>query len=203
MVTHPCLLITDIRVGTYYWRVINFYNDTNDPSALTTLLSLDLDATIPTLIVRDFNLHSPTWSPGGWSTSGNAGRLEEWMATHTFDLLTKPRIPTRMGEGGACNSTIDLVWRNLVAQIQGTFVGAEVNFGASAGSDHALIRTIASTPVPVHRTKVDHTNHFDTDISAEDWEEWNRLLRFYLPPITPLRNPAQVDKAVDAIYCSG
>jgi hypothetical protein len=149
LVTHPCLLITDIRVGTYYWRVINFYNDIVDPSALTTLLSLDLDATIPTLIMGDFNLHSPSWSPGGWSQSSGSVRLEEWMATHTFDLLTKARIPTRMGEGGARNSTLDLVWRNMAAQIQGTFVGAEVNFGASAGSDHALIRTIASTPVPI------------------------------------------------------
>jgi hypothetical protein len=57
----------------------------------------------------------------------------------TLDLLTKPHIPTCMGEGGAHNSTIDLVWRNMVAQIQGTFIGAEVDFGGSQGSDHALI----------------------------------------------------------------
>jgi hypothetical protein len=200
LVTHPCLLISDIRVGTYYWHVINFYNDVADPSTLTTLLSLDLDATIPTLIMGDFNLHSPSWSPGGWSQSSGSVQLEEWMATHTFDLLTKARIPTRMGEGGARNSTLDLVWRNLAAQIQGTFVGAEVNFGASAGSDHALIRTIASTPVPIHRAKVDRTERFDTDIDAEGWEEWERLLRFHLPPLIPLHNPDQVDAAVDAIY---
>jgi hypothetical protein len=148
----------------------------------------------------DFNLHSPSWSPGGWTQSRGAVRLEEWMATHTFDLLTKAHIPTRMGEGGARNSTLDLVWRNLAAQIQGTFVGAEVNFGASAGSDHALIRTIASTPVPVHRAKVDRMERFDTDIDAEGWEEWERLLRFHLPPLFALHNPDQVDTAVDAIY---
>jgi hypothetical protein len=60
----------------------------------------------------------------------------------------------------------------MAAQIQGTFVGAEVNFGDSAGSDHALIRTIASTPVPVYRAKVDRTERFDTDINTEEWEEW-------------------------------
>jgi hypothetical protein len=74
------------------------------------------------------------------------------MATQTFDLLSKPHIPTHMGEGGACNSTIDLVWRNMAAQIQGTFVGEEVNFGDSVGSDHALIRTMASMPVPVYKS---------------------------------------------------
>jgi hypothetical protein len=200
LATHPCLLILDIWIGTYYWRVINFYNDTDDPSALNTLLGLDLDASVPTLIMGDFNLHSLSWSPGGWQTSRNLGRLEEWMATHTFDLLSKPCIPTRMGEGGAHNSTIDLVWHNMAAQIQGTFVGAEINFGNSVGSDHTLIRTIASTPVPIHRAKVDRTECFDTDINAEAWEEWDRLLRFHLPPLTPLLKPGHIDEAVDAIY---
>jgi hypothetical protein len=50
LVSHPCLLISDFRVGTYYWRVLNFYNDVADPSVLNTLLGLDLDATIPTLL---------------------------------------------------------------------------------------------------------------------------------------------------------
>jgi hypothetical protein len=147
LASHPCILISDFRVGTYYWRVLNFYNDVADPSALSSLLGLDLDATIPTLIIGDFNLHSTSWSPTGWATSSGSHRLEEWMATQTFSLLNKPRIPTRMGEGGARNSTIDLAWSNMAAAMQGTFFGAEVDFGASMGSDHALIRVIASTPV--------------------------------------------------------
>jgi hypothetical protein len=149
MASHPCLLITDIRTGTYYWRVINFYNDVADPSVLDALVGLDLDATIPTLLVGDFNLHSPSWSPTGWDTSRGAHRLEEWAAAQTLSLLSKPRIPTRMGEGGGRNSTLDLAWCNMAALVQGTFIGAEVDFGGSQGSDHALIRTIASTPVPI------------------------------------------------------
>jgi hypothetical protein len=149
LVSHPCLLITDFRVGTYYWQVLNFYNDVADPSALNTLLGLDLDATIPTLIVGDFNLHSTSWSPLGWAMSRGAHRLEEWMASQTFELLNKPRLPTRMGEGGARNSTIDLTWSNMAAIMQGTFFGAQVDFGGSVGSDHTLIRVIASTPVHV------------------------------------------------------
>ena len=57
LVSHPCILITDIIAGSRYWRVINFYNDTDDPTALTELTGLDLDSTIPTMIVGDFNLH--------------------------------------------------------------------------------------------------------------------------------------------------
>jgi hypothetical protein len=49
---------------------------------------------------------------------------------------------------------------------------------------------------------VDHTERFDTDIDAEGWEEWERLLRFHLPPLISLHNPDQVDAAVDAIYAA-
>jgi hypothetical protein len=59
----------------------------------------------------------------------------------------------------------------MAAQIQGTFVGAEVDFGGSQGSDHTLIRTITSTPVLVYWPRADCTNRFDTDIDAEAWEE--------------------------------
>jgi hypothetical protein len=200
LASHPCILISDFRVGSYYWRVLNFYNDVADPSALSSLLGLDLDATIPTLIIGDFNLHSTTWSPTGWVTSSSSHRLEEWMATQTFTLLNKPRIPTRMGEGGARNSTIDLAWSNMAAAMQGTFFGAEVNFGDSMGSDHALIRVIASTPAHVSRTPEDRTNRFNTDIDAEAWEEWNRIIRFELPPLLPILSPPDVDSRVCAIY---
>jgi hypothetical protein len=41
---HPCILITDLVMMDTYWRTINFYNDVDDPSALTALMALDLDA---------------------------------------------------------------------------------------------------------------------------------------------------------------
>jgi hypothetical protein len=122
------------------------------------------------------------------------------MAMQTFALLNKPRIPTRMGEGGARNSTINLAWSNMAALVQGTFFGAEVDYGGSMGSDHALIWVIASTPVHVARTPEDRTNRFNTDIDAEAWEEWDRILRFELPPLTPILSPLDLDARVDDIY---
>jgi hypothetical protein len=105
-----------------------------------------------------------------------------------------------MGEGGGRNSTLDLTWCNMAALVQGTFFGAEVDFGGSQGSDHALIRTIASTPVPVFRAPADRTDRFDTDIEVEAWEEWERILCFELPPLIQPRTPAEVDALVDDIY---
>jgi hypothetical protein len=102
--------------------------------------------------------------------------------------------------GGARNSTIDLAWSNMAATMQGTFFGAEVDFGASMGSDHALIRVIASTPIHLSRTPEDRTNRFNTDIDAEAWEEWTRIIHFELPPLLPILSPLDVDNRVDAIY---
>jgi hypothetical protein len=200
LASHPCILISDFHIGTYYWHILNFYNNVADPTALDTLLNLDLDATIPTMVIGDFNLHSTSWSPMGWAMSSGAHRLEEWMATQTFALLNKPRFPTRMGEGGARNSTIDLAWSNMAALMQGTFFSAQVDFGGSMGSDHALIRVIASTPVHITRAPEDRTNRFNTDIDADAWEEWDCILRFELPPLLPMLSPLDIDTRVDDIY---
>jgi hypothetical protein len=88
----------------------------------------------------------------------------------------------------------------MVATMQGTFFGAEVDFGASMGSDHALIRVIASTPIHLARSPKDCTNRFDTDIGAEAWEEWDRILRFELPPLLPILHPSDIDRRVNDIY---
>jgi endonuclease/exonuclease/phosphatase family metal-dependent hydrolase len=162
LAAHPCILISDILVGHVKWRAINFYNDTADASALATLLSLDLDSTIPTILVGDFNIHSPSWSAADWAQSSSAPKLEEWLATQTFTMLTQPTVPTRRGENGARDSTIDLVWVNFAASIQNTFQGAQVDWEGSLGSDHALIRTVASTPIRIQRNREDRTNRFDT-----------------------------------------
>jgi hypothetical protein len=69
------------------------------------------------------------------------------VAAQTLELLSKPRIPTRMGEGGGRNSTLDLAWCNMAALVQGTFVGAEVDFGAHKGRI-----TPSSIPSPVHQS---------------------------------------------------
>jgi hypothetical protein len=66
---HPCVLIVDIVMTNTYWRTINFYNDVDDPSALTALMALDSDATVPTSLTGDFNLHSRNWSPPDWAHS--------------------------------------------------------------------------------------------------------------------------------------
>ena len=66
---HPTILITDHYVSQDCLRIINFYHDVNDPSSLRTLISLELDPEVPTMLIGDFNMHSPSWSPEGWTRS--------------------------------------------------------------------------------------------------------------------------------------
>src|SRR6202453_105861 len=203
MIAHPSILVTDILVDQLTWRTINFYNDVDNPSALKGLMEMDLDSMIPTLLVGDFNLHSHTWSPLDWMPSHAADQVEEWLATQTFTLLSLPGVPTHRGENGARDSTIDLVWCNLAATLQGTFHGAHVDWSGSMGSEHALIRTYATTPLRLRRHREDRTNRFNMDIDAEAWEEWNRIFAAEVPPKhTRAITTQDVDTLVDLIYAA-
>ncbi len=59
---HPCIMVLEVIYNTEKWYIVNFYNDMRDKSALDTLLKLDLDPLVSTLVVRDFNTHSHLWS---------------------------------------------------------------------------------------------------------------------------------------------
>ncbi len=205
LVQHPCLLIVDVHVDTEHWRIVNFYNDVEDPSALRTLCSLQLGDEIPTLLVGDFNLHSPTWSPLGWTPSTGTVEFEEWAATNTLELLTIPGLPTRRGQEAQNqrDSTLDLVWRNFAAVVRGTFQGALVDWTGSLGSDHALIRSLACTQFHVRSPRTEQTNSFDTDISELEWDEWYCLMKLHAPILRGVpRSSAEVDTIVDLIYAA-
>ena len=182
---HPSILIVDVHAGSQTWRLINFYNDVDDATALTTLLSLDLDPLIPTLLAGNFNLHSFTWSPLGWTPSPKAALLEEWAATNVLELLTAPGTLTHCGKNGARDSIIDLIWRNLMATELTVFQGAVLNWDGSINLDHALIRTTATPSVRVSPIKADRTNTFNTDLAPEEWERWHEVFKEHAPPSCP------------------
>ena len=88
--------------------MINFYHDIRDPSSLDTLLSLDINAITPTLVIDDFNAHSQTWSPSDVPHFRGADHIEEWAAVNLLTLVNTPEEITRKGAGHERDSTIDL-----------------------------------------------------------------------------------------------
>ena len=95
--SHPCLQVLNVIFDKYNWQLMNFYHDIRDTSSLKALLSLDLNAVIPTMVIGDFNTHSPTWSPPDNPQSRWANQIEEWAAANLLLLTNNPREITQRG----------------------------------------------------------------------------------------------------------
>ena len=92
------------------------------------------------------------------------------------------------------------MWCNLAAWRSGTFGGAVVDWDGSLLSGHALLRTKAIVPRKLRRLPEDRSQGFSTDISAQAWEDWTRILKVCTPPVTILRSKEDIDNKVDKIY---
>jgi hypothetical protein len=81
-----------------------------------------------------------------------------------------------------------------------TFVGVHLDWPGSMGSDHALIRTLATTEQDARPPKEAHTNRFDLDADSEARELWDLMLRQHAPLLlSPPATTAAIDEAVDTL----
>ena len=127
------------------------------------------------------------------------------MALMTLELLTIPGKPTRQGQEvqNQCDSTLDLIWQNFAAQVQGTFQGAFVDWDSSHGSDHTLICTFACMPYHVKMPKGNCTNRFNTDVTEDQWVEWHCIMWDASPIVhSPVHNAEEIDTIIDFIYAT-
>jgi hypothetical protein len=142
---HPTIQVLDLIFDKEQWRVINFYHDVRDNTCLQKLLQIDIDATIPTLVMGDFNTHSRTWSPPDIPRSHWTGRLEEWAASNLLTLANNPGEVTQKGANHERDSVIDLAWFNEAAIQTTTFTGLTINWEGSLASDHAMLQLSGHT----------------------------------------------------------
>jgi hypothetical protein len=182
---HPSILITDIYVHKDMLRVINYYNDVDDTSSLNTLLSLDLDPTVPTLLLGDFNLHSRSWSPSSWERSTSSPCFEQWAATQTFSIQTTPGDITRRGTGTERSSTLDLTWHNWAMELKVAMTPPTLDWAASLGSDHCGIRSMWIRDTPAKGEKHPFLNTFKSDLDPSEEKKWREALKNDLPPTRP------------------
>ena len=179
--SHPMLQVLDLVLDGELWRVINFYHDIRDNTSLQALLALDIDATTPTLLIGDFNLHSHSWSPPDTPRSSGATRLEEWAAMNLLTLANNPGEITRKGAGQDRDSVIDLAWYNEAAIQSVTFTSLEVDWEGSLGSDHAMLRILA-------HAQEDFAPPADADlgyvVDPEKGDEWSRAFKATSRPLS-------------------
>lgn len=74
-------------------------------------------------------------------------------------------MATHRGENGARDSTIDLVWANQAADMNGTFGVREVSWDDSYVLDHALIRIRATSTQKARQLPMDRATGFQTTAS--------------------------------------
>jgi hypothetical protein len=197
---HRCLQVLDIVLGNEQWRVINFYHDIRDKTSLAALLALDIEATTPTLVIGDFNTHSPSWSPPDVTRSAWAGRLEEWAASNLLQLANTPGEITRQGANHEKSSTINLAWYNGAAIQNGTFSDLRIDWDDSLGSNHAclfVLGTFGDNGPPPPEGEQD----LGFVVDPERREEWTQAFRAQPAGLPFSQTPTEedVEAAVEAL----
>ncbi|KAN0130473.1 hypothetical protein V8E53_011736 [Lactarius tabidus] len=176
--------------------------DQSNPTALETLIALDLDPTIPTILAGDFNTHSPSWLAPGWGKSLQADKLKTWLASQTFNLLSEPGQPMRRGTTAANerDSVLDLLWVNMAAEHSLYFTLLEIDWTGSMGSDHALLRCTVypNSHIPWH-PKEEVTGYKVDNSKVEEWVQALESTRHFAG-IPPLDSITDMDLAVDILF---
>jgi len=193
-------MIMDIHIHTDTIRIINFYHDVEDKTCLTMLTSLDLDPTILTILVGDFNLHSPRWSPRGWSPSPQISVFKTWAATQTLKLTTIPGKITWRGLVTKRPSTLDLTWHNCSAIVTLTLTPPITNWEVLISLDHTGIRSTWLLEGTFRGLKQAKLTSFKIDFDKEAKEKaWLDDLANSLPNITPILSIAELEKSTSVL----
>jgi Endonuclease-reverse transcriptase len=174
--SHPTLQVLDVVFDDEEtWRVINFYHDIRDDTSLQALLSLDIDALTPTLIIGDFNTHAQTWSLPDTPRSQWAPRIEEWAALNLLTLANTQGEVTRRGAEHERDSVIDLAWYNEAAIQFTTFSDLKIDWEGSLGSDHAML--LISGQTQGDEAALDHGGDLGFLIDPDRGEDWTRAFK--------------------------
>lgn len=195
---HPTILITDHYVDHDRLRIVNYYNDIDDPSSLHSLLSLSLDTTFPAILIGDFNLHSRNWSPENIPRSPNAHIFEAWVTDQTLTLQTTPGTITRRGREGERNSTLDLTFHNLAMEMGTVITPPTIDWEASLGSDHAGIHMTWLPEADVCLQRLPPLWTFNLDADDNTFKEWCASITSHLPPLITPSSPNALEELAEA-----
>jgi hypothetical protein len=198
--SHPTVQVLDIVLDDEIWQVINFYHDVLDITSRQALLALDISATMPTLIMGDFNTHSRSWSPPDTPRSSWATQIEEWAAANLLTLANNPSEITRRGAGNDRDAVLDLVWFNEAAIQDATFSNLVVDWAGSLGSDHAMIHISGQTREHTAAREANE-DHLGFVVEPDKKDEWIRAFkaRSSNPRYQLIPSPQEVEEASAAL----
>jgi endonuclease/exonuclease/phosphatase family metal-dependent hydrolase len=200
LIAHPSLQILDFITPDTNFHIVNVCHDVDDPSCCNLLPNLDLDPITPMLIIGDFNMHSPTWSPVGLPCSSWAGALEDWAVTNLLELLNEPKVPTCFREGQGphhqCDSMIDLAWVNAAAVQDAHFQNFQVDHKASLGSDHTALFLSFASVLSTDATPQAPPKVYKTNPAVRD----NWIKHFPIHPLPALTTTIAIETEALALH---
>ena len=191
-------LLSPSARDTIQLRIVNVYHDKPASGhSLNHLFSHTLDDTIPTILLGDFNTHSPRWSLPHSTHSSWAPTFHEWMDDNGLDPLNPVNEHTWQKRGSR-NSIIDLALANESARFIANLSALTVSW-YHAASDHAalLIEFYPSCNSPPPPPDL-HGFHIDQD-RKESW--YNSFRSFVsdhllLSTTDPVRAAEQLNEAI-------
>jgi hypothetical protein len=139
---NPNTVILDIddRTSMMMW-IINIYHEVPQRGhALHHLMAHEINDQTPTLLIGDFNTHSPRWSMPGKTLSSWASQLTDWIDDNGLECLNPLHAPTWAGtREGDRPLVTDLVLTNDCARFLGQLSEVDVSFKALLSSDHIAV----------------------------------------------------------------
>jgi hypothetical protein len=187
LASNPNTIITDIDDGTTItMRIINVYHQRSPQGGHTlgNLLSHELDDQIPTLLIRDFNMHSPLWSSPDCTPDSWASTFTDWLETNGLHCLNPRHITTWTPPNNTQQvSVLDLVFANDATYFSAQLGEVDISFEHSLGSDHAAITihiyplyspTLIPPPAPMGYRAEDKCK-----------DAWMREFAMLFPPCLP------------------
>ena len=191
-------LLSPVDRGSVQLRIINVYHDKPmSGHSLAHLFSHTLDDLIPTIILGDFNTHSPRWSLPHSTHSSWAPAFHEWMDSNGLETLN-PTNEHTWQKRGSRNSIIDLALANESARFIANLSALTVSW-PQAASDHAALlinfHPDHTSPPPPPEL---HGFHIDQDRK----EEWYNSFRSFvtdhlmLSATDPLIAAEQLNEAI-------
>ena len=157
-------------------RIVNVYHDKPESGhTLHHLFAHELDTNVPTLLLGDFNTHSPRWSLPHSTTSSWTHTFHEWMDDNGLETLNPVNEHT-WSQPGSRPSIIDLALANESARFFTNLSSVTVSWTHS-DSDHAALLINfypeSETPLPTHEPRGFH-------IDSAKKDEWSNSFRSYV-----------------------
>jgi hypothetical protein len=187
--TNPNTVILDINnQDSINFRLFNVYHAVPlRGHGLDRLFNSDIPDDTSTLLIGDFNTHSPRWSLPGKTPSSWATRFTDWMDDNGLDCLNPLHVPTwKSTREDLQPSVIDLALANNHAVFSGQLGSPEISFEDSLGSDHA---TLTIPIYPLHSVALvpppQPAGYRAEDDSKEDWMKEFDMLLPSGPPYAP------------------